>query len=123
MIAKVTPTLVICAVGAAVTGALLALPASAPEEATVPPAPPPAGAPTVEIADFRFGPARANAGATVNVVNSDGVAHTLTADDGAFGTGVVDGGASASFTAPSAPGTYAFVCEIHPTMTGSLVVD
>jgi plastocyanin len=105
-----------------VTGALLALPASSPEESTVPPGAAPAGA-SVQIADFRFGPARTVAGSSVAVVNADAVAHTLTANDGAFGTGLVDGGASVTFTAPTAPGTYEFACEIHPSMTGTLVVD
>ena len=123
MIARVTPTLVVCGVGAAVTGALLALPAATPKDSTAPPALQTAGAPAVQIADFRFGLAPVGAGATVSVVNGDAVAHTLSAGDGAFGTGVLDGGAAGSFTAPSVPGTYEIVCEIHPTMTGSLVVD
>ena len=55
--------------------------------------------------------------------NADAAAHTLTAKDGAFDTGSVDQGAITSFTAPAVPGTYEFFCEIHPSMTGSLVVD
>jgi plastocyanin len=123
MIARFTPTLVICALGAAVTGALLALPAATPALSTPVPASLPAGAPTVQIADFRFALTRAPAGATVAVVNDDAVPHTLTARTRAFGTGVLDGGAAGSFTSPEAPGTYEIVCEIHPSMTGTLVVD
>ena len=66
MIAKFTPTLVICAVGAAVTGALLGLPPAATEDSTAPPASLPAGAPSVQIAEFQFG-ARSGGG------RSDGV--------------------------------------------------
>ena len=55
--------------------------------------------------------------------NADAAAHTLTAKDGAFDTGSVDQGTTVSFTAPAAPGTYEFFCEIHPSMTGSLVVN
>jgi plastocyanin len=123
MIARFTPTLVICALGAAVTGALFALPAATPALSTPAPAPLPPGAPTVQIADFRFALTRAPAGATVAVQNADAVPHTLTARTGAFGTGVLDGGAAGSFTAPGAPGTYEIVCELHPSMTGTLVID
>jgi plastocyanin len=123
MIARVTPTLVICAVGAAVTGGLLGLPPATSEVSTAPPGSAPAGAPSVEIAGFEFGAARAAAGATVSVVNADAVAHTLSAGNGAFGTGVLDAGATGSFVVPSVPGTYEIVCQIHPTMTGTLVVD
>jgi plastocyanin len=123
VIARLTPTLVICALGAAVTGALLALPAATPALSTRAPASVPPGAPTVQIADFRFALTRAPAGASVAVLNTDAEAHTLTAGDGAFGTGVLEGGAAGSFTAPGVPGTYEIVCEIHPSMTGTLVVD
>ena len=61
-------------------------------------------------------------GSVVQVTNADAAAHTLTATSGAFDTGVVDQGATASFTAPVDPGTYEFTCEIHPSMTGSLVI-
>jgi hypothetical protein len=123
MIARLTPTLVICALGAAVTGGLLALPPATPVLSTRAPASLPPDAPAVEIADFRFGLARAPAGASVAVLNADAVPHTLTARNGAFGTGVLDGGAAGSFTAPGAPGTYGIVCEIHPSMAGTLAVD
>ena len=62
-------------------------------------------------------------GAVVQVNNADAAAHTLTAKDGAFDTGSVEEGTVVSFTAPAAPGTYEFFCEIHPSMTGSLVVN
>ena len=55
--------------------------------------------------------------------NSDSTAHTVTANDNGFDTGSVDGGASKTFTAPSAPGTYDFHCNIHSTMKGSLRVS
>jgi len=78
----------------------------------------------VQIADFSFGPPRTVAGgAVIQVSNADAEAHTLTAEDGVFDTGSVDGGTVVSFTAPAVPGTYTFFCDIHPSMTGSLVVD
>lgn len=60
-------------------------------------------------------------GASVTVANLDGEPHTVTADDGSFDQGV-DGGASAAFVAPATPGTYSFVCRIHPSMHGQIVV-
>jgi plastocyanin len=128
MALRLTPTVAICAVGAAVTGALLALPpADSAEPATLAPAASaaPGVAPTaIAIADFSFGDTRtAAAGGVVQVSNADAAAHTLTAKDGAFDTGTVDQGVVTSFTAPATPGTYEFYCEIHPSMTGSLVVN
>ena len=128
MALRITPSLVVCVIGAGVTGALLALPPAASDDAAPPPAPAAvAGAPPpvdIRIADYSFGqPRTVGAGAVVHVSNADAEAHTLTAEDGTFDTGSVDGGTVVSFTAPAVPGTYAFYCDIHPTMTGSLVVD
>jgi plastocyanin len=126
MALRFTPTVAICAIGAAITGALLALPpAEHAAPAPLPPAEPGAPAPVViEISDYSFGqPRTVAAGAVVQVSNADAAAHTLTAQDGAFDTGSVDEGTSVSFTAPAVPGTYRFYCDIHPSMTGSLVVD
>jgi plastocyanin len=78
----------------------------------------------VTIADFSFSTLSAVApGSIVNVQNIDSAPHTVTADDGSFDTGTLDSGAAARFTAPSAPGTYTFACAIHPSMTGTLVVE
>ncbi len=127
MALRFTPTLAVCVVGAGITGALLALPPA--EKAAQAPLPAPAasagGAPVViTIADFSFGePRTVQAGAVVQVSNADAEAHTLTAKNGAFDTGSVDGGSTVSFTAPNAPGTYEFYCDIHSSMTGQLVVD
>ena len=127
MTLRFTPTLAICAIGAGVTAALLALP-PADDDATPVPAPastPGGAAPTaIQIADFSFGQPRTGAvGAVVQVSNADAEAHTLTAEDGTFDTGSVDEGTVVAFTAPTVPGTYSFYCDIHPSMTGSLVVE
>jgi plastocyanin len=78
----------------------------------------------VTIVDFAFDPAelRVAAGTTVTWTNQDGVPHTATAEDGSFDTGTIDGGASASHTF-AAPGTFAYVCAFHPTMTGIVAVS
>lgn len=76
------------------------------------------------IKDFAFGGASTVAsGQQVTVTNQDTAAHTLTFNSGEVDTGGLDGGASASFSAPNAPGTYTFFCAIHPSMQGELVVQ
>ena len=49
-----------------------------------------------------------------------GAAHTLTADDGSFDTGTLDGGRSARISV-DAPGRYRYFCDIHNYMTGVIV--
>jgi plastocyanin len=79
---------------------------------------------TITIKDFAYGePLTVAAGATVTVTNMDSAAHTVTADEGsAFDTEVKGGGGTASFVAPTKPGTYAYHCTFHPGMHGTLVV-
>ncbi|MFD6247713.1 cupredoxin domain-containing protein [Streptomyces roseolus] len=79
----------------------------------------------IVIKDFRFEPADLTVapGAKVSVVNEDSAPHTVTAQAAdAFDTGTVEGGETATFTAPSAAGTYRYLCGIHPSMTGALTV-
>ncbi|MDK9500930.1 cupredoxin domain-containing protein [Streptomyces katrae] len=62
-------------------------------------------------------------GAKINVINSNSVPHTVTATDGAaFDTGQIAPGQSVTFTAPDTPGSYAFICSLHPRMKGTLTV-
>ncbi len=120
MIKRFTITLGICAAAAAVTtGALF----SQPSTTTVTPptgSAAPTGVPVLTIEGFAFSSPPVAAGATVQVTNLDGAPHTVSGD--AFDVGL-DPGGTASFTAPAAPGTYSFVCFVHPTMTGELVVQ
>lgn len=82
----------------------------------------PAG-PTITIADMQFGsPLTVAPGATVTVVNSDGPEHSVTADSGNAFDVDIDGKGTATFTAPTKPGTYAYHCTYHPSMHGQLVV-
>lgn len=61
-------------------------------------------------------------GATVNVVNRDAQAHTVTSKStGAFDAQVTANG-STSFKAPTIQGNYNFVCSIHADMAATLVV-
>jgi plastocyanin len=77
----------------------------------------------VVVQDFAFSSATVAPGAEVTVENKDQAPHTATADDDAFDSGSIAGGESGSFTAPSEPGEYAYHCEIHPDMTGTLTVE
>ena len=54
----------------------------------------------VVIKNFAFSPTplHVTAGAAVTVANDDSTAHTLTADDGSFDTGVLDGGVQMTIT-------------------------
>jgi plastocyanin len=60
-------------------------------------------------------------GTTVVVRNDDSAGHTWTADDGAFDSGFIDAGGTFEFTFTEA-GTFAFHCEVHPAMTGTITV-
>jgi plastocyanin len=61
------------------------------------------------------------AGTTVEWKNEDPLPHTVTADDGSFDSGSIDGGAVWRYTFTK-PGTYAFHCTPHPFMKGTVVV-
>ncbi|BCW71092.1 cupredoxin domain-containing protein [Arthrobacter sp. NicSoilB8] len=79
---------------------------------------------TITIKDFGYGdPLTVAPGATVSITNMDTAAHTVTADEGsAFDTEVKGGGGTATFTAPTKPGSYPFHCTFHPGMHGVLIV-
>ena len=97
----------------------------APGPTTTPaPAAPAATATNLVIKDFAFSSGAVEAsGQPVSVTNDDSAAHTLTFDSGEVDTGTLGLGESATFTAPTAPGTYTFFCSIHPSMQGQLEVQ
>ena len=78
---------------------------------------------TITISGFAFSEPTVSAGSTVAVVNEDGAPHTVTSDDDAWEEVEVSGGEEGELTAPAEPGDYDFHCEIHSTMTGTLVVE
>ena len=75
------------------------------------------------IQDFAFGTPELSvaAGTTVTFTNNDTATHTATADDGAFDTGEIAPGASATVTLDE-PGTYAYHCDFHPNMVATITV-
>jgi len=83
----------------------------------------PSGGNDVVIQNFLFANVVAKAGQVTIVDNKDPAPHTLTADDKSFDTGIIAANANGKFTAPSAPGTYKIHCDVHPYMTGTLVVS
>ena len=82
-----------------------------------------AGAGTVTIKDFSFQPAALGVaiGTAVTWTNDDTTGHTVTADDGSFDSGTVAPGTTFSQTFSTA-GTFAYHCNIHPSMTATITV-
>jgi plastocyanin len=80
---------------------------------------------TIIISNFMFGPMTTTVapGATVSVTNKDSATHTLTATGGQFNTGNIAQNQTKTFKAPTKPGTYSYICDIHQYMTGTLTVS
>jgi plastocyanin len=78
---------------------------------------------TVSIQNHAFDPTPLDVPrrTTVTWVNDDTEAHTVTADDGLFDSGVLQPGESYSVWFDGT-GTVTYHCNIHPDMEGSLVV-
>jgi plastocyanin len=79
---------------------------------------------TVVVAkEFMFSPATLTvaAGTTVTWSNFDEEPHTVVSDSGLFRSPALDTNQSFSFKF-DAPGTYRFVCSIHPQMIGTIIV-
>jgi plastocyanin len=93
-----------------------------------PSAPPPPGSATLTIASFVYDPNPLSVapGTTVAVTNEDAAKHTVTsgardAADGKFDLRL-DGSGSGTLVAPSEPGSYPYICTIHPGMKSTIEV-
>ena len=98
---------------------LLASSALAPAGATE------AGSGTIIMAkDFMFAPTSLTikAGSTVTWTNHDEEPHTVVSDSGLFRSGALDTNQSFSFRFEK-PGTYRYLCSIHPRMVGTVIVQ
>ena len=77
----------------------------------------------IDLRDLAYRPAsiEIEAGTTVEWVNGDPLAHTVTATDTTFDSGLIEPGRSwrRTFTVP---GTWRFACTPHPFMRGVIVV-
>jgi plastocyanin len=83
----------------------------------------PHGTHRIEINGFAFKipTAAVDVGDTVVWVNKDIVPHTVTDQDRAFDSGAIAAGSSWKLVAKT-PGTFHYVCTLHPNMTGTLIV-
>ena len=79
---------------------------------------------SVTIVDFEFQPGSVtiDQGDTVTWTNNGPTAHSATAPDGSFDTGIFPAGQSRSHTFNEA-GTFSYICTPHPNMHGTIVVS
>jgi len=77
----------------------------------------------VTMDSFAFTPAELTVpvGATVTWVNHQGARHDVVATDGSFTSPLFGQDETYSFTFTT-PGTYPYVCSIHPGMEGTIIV-
>jgi 3',5'-cyclic AMP phosphodiesterase CpdA len=81
--------------------------------------------PTLAVIDnFAFAPKEltVKAGSTVDWTNKDDTPHTVTSDEGAFASPVMDTDQRFRFVFEK-PGKFPYHCKLHPTMTGVVVVQ
>jgi len=78
----------------------------------------------VVIENMRFEPQTltVKSGERVTWTNKDLFPHTATAEGKAFDSKAIEPNASWTFVAAK-PGTYSYVCALHPTMKGRLMVE
>lgn len=83
-----------------------------------------APAATIAIKDFMFAPVTLTikAGSQVTWVNKDDEPHTVVSDVGLFRSNAVDTNETFVFKFDK-PGTYRFLCSIHPKMLGTILVE
>lgn len=82
-----------------------------------------ASAATVNIDNFKFGPATltVTAGTTVTWKNEDDSPHRIGDQTGSFKSAALDTNDTFSHTF-EAPGEYPYICTIHPYMVGKIIV-
>ena len=81
---------------------------------------------SISISNFMFSPMTLSVkpGATISVTNKDSATHTLTASgQGGFNTGNISHDQTKTFTAPTKPGIYQYICNIHQYMMGTINVS
>ncbi len=85
----------------------------------------PVGGDAVTIAGFAFKPGTltVKVGTTVTWTNKDSATHTVVWQDGSQGSGSLKAGGAPYARTFDTPGTFAYACGIHPSMTGTIVVE
>ena len=108
-----TKALLLLMMGSALVAALPVMPAAQA-----------AGTEHATIANFSFSPnpVKIPVGTTLQWTNTDGTAHTITADDGSFGSASLAKDATFSHTFDQ-PGPVAYHCAIHSSMKGTVQVE
>ena len=81
------------------------------------------GAAAIVIKNFDFSPMTLTipVGGQVTWTNKDGEIHTVVSLDGTFRSGGLDQDDSFTFRFTK-PGTYAYVCSVHPRMKAQIIV-
>jgi len=79
---------------------------------------------TVVMKNFDFSPMMltVKAGTTVSWKNLDGEPHTIVSVEGAFRSSALDQNDTFAFKFDK-PGTYRYVCSIHPRMMAAIIVQ
>ena len=96
---------------------------SGPATSTPPPPAVPAGAAEVGIVNFKFTPATVTikVGGTIDWTNHDDIGHTVSFAGQGINSKVLQRNDRFSHTFDT-PGTYTYICSIHPFMHGTVVV-
>lgn len=78
----------------------------------------------IDISGFAFSPEELTIAVGTEVVwtNGDSAKHTVTANEGAFDSPVLEEGDTFSFVFTT-PGTFAYFCNFHPDMTATITVE
>jgi plastocyanin len=87
----------------------------------------PGGGTTITMKNFAFDPSSVTVktGTMVTWVNQDAASHAIASDNSssvAFSSDPLPTGASYNFTFAT-PGTFTYHCSIHPSMTGTIIVQ
>jgi plastocyanin len=82
----------------------------------------PVGARNLTTTAYSPNPLTVAVGTAVTFVNNDTIAHTATANNGAFDTGNLAAGSSKSVTMGTA-GSFPYHCTVHPGMVATLTVQ
>jgi amicyanin len=87
-------------------------------------APPPAAGAEIEINNFAFAPSTITVpvGAQVTWTNKDEIPHNVVSSDKTIKSKLLDTDEKFTFTFTQ-PGTFSYICTVHPRMKGTVVVQ